>query len=89
MGKLPPPKGGQDYIMCIINNCPTMSVGSPKFTRFDLRAPKFQKFPGGACPQTPLEGNSLRSLILLPPNVFLDETLMDYVVKVRNYVSVS
>ena len=24
--------------------------------RYNLRAPIFQKFPGGACPQTPLAG---------------------------------
>ena len=46
----------------------------PKCTRIDLRVPKIQKFPGGACPQTPLAAApfartaaGLLSSILDPP----------------------
>ena len=55
---------------------------SEKCTRSDLRGSKIQKFPGGACPQTPLQGAlSLHpqkvslSIILPPLSIFLNETL--------------
>ena len=42
---------------------------SEKCTRSDLRGSNIQTFPGGACPQTPLEG-ALPCTVPLPPQIF-------------------
>ena len=46
----------------------TTQIG-PDCIRINLRGPKRQKFPEGACPQTPLNGALLRA-IPLPPQTF-------------------
>ena len=39
----------------------------PDGSRFNLRACKFENFPGGACPQTPLVGRVLHVRLAPPP----------------------
>ena len=46
----------------------TSQVG-PDCVRINLRRPKSQNFPGGACPQTPLNG-ALSYAIQSPPQTF-------------------